>query len=278
MKTVFVVLAVVLVCAFVAPAMAQTVHVDHRNVIFVGGTDSDDTVVLKQYRVDGVAEGVTIKINGVDYGDWPTAERDGITVRGYDGNDRINLRHVTTEVFFLDLHPDFEITITGDGGNDKIHGSEGHDVIRGNDGNDRIFGLAGNDILLGGEGNDIIAGGAGHDVIEGNGGRKDQLKGGCGNDKIADKDGFRLASGGDGEDKLYLTFPDDYVTPRWDVIIEGGYDADLIEIYNNSPMLLELLIDGDIPFGYDNEGDILYTHGSWDEALTVSHVESVTHF
>jgi Ca2+-binding RTX toxin-like protein len=72
--------------------------------------------------------------------------------------------------------------------------------------NDIFTGGAGDDILVGGPGNDILRGGAGNDVIDGRGG-EDQLYGEGGNDEIiGGASGKSLEAGGEGTNKLGVTF------------------------------------------------------------------------
>ena len=269
-----IVVAVVCVLASSA-AMAQSVYVDHADGLFISGSSGDDEIIVRNWKEGHQIKGVHVEINGMDYGNWPTSERTQITVRGWEGDDVINLKRVSVRAFFLSLHPDFAVTITGDEGNDRIFGSAGNDVIYGKGGNDRIQGGRGNDVILGGDGNDRIFGGDGHDVLEGEAGAKDVIRGGCGNDKIADKDGFREINGGDGDDKIVAIIPEDWGRRR--VRIFGGYDSDYMEITNNSSSRLRLTVDGDEIDGYDNEGDTVVTFGNFSNEAVFPHVETVIH-
>ena len=66
------------------------------------------------------------------------------------------------------------ITITGQGGNDRLLGSQladtilagtGNDIVRAGNGNDTVQGNAGNDDMVGGAGEDDLSGGAGDDEM-----------------------------------------------------------------------------------------------------------------
>ena len=62
----------------------------------------------------------------------------------------------------------FNDTLTGDGGNNRIDGGLGHDVLNGGGGDDLLIGGLGNNTLTGGSGADTFqwqAGNSGHDVI-----------------------------------------------------------------------------------------------------------------
>lgn len=70
-------------------------------------------------------------------------------------------------------------TITGDGSDETLNGTNtadaiwgraGNDTLYGNDGNDSLYGEEGNDFLYGGNGNDTLVGGAGGDYLDGGAG------------------------------------------------------------------------------------------------------------
>ncbi|MGI3185608.1 Ig-like domain-containing protein [Nioella aestuarii] len=107
-------------------------------------------------------------------------------------------------------------TVTLDGGNDTILGSQLGDVISGGDGadvlggaggNDSISGQGGNDLLMGddsgigGNFNDTLDGGTGNDTLLGGGG-SDVLRGGDDNDILMGGDGSDNQSGGAGNDTI----------------------------------------------------------------------------
>jgi Ca2+-binding RTX toxin-like protein len=80
------------------------------------------------------------------------------------------------------------VNLIGTRFDDELVGTDFNDTIEGNRGDDYIDGLNGNDLLDGGSGNN------------------DQIFGSNGNDTISDRDGIRLAQGGEGNDKIYITF------------------------------------------------------------------------
>lgn len=260
---------------------AQSVTIGFDNNLRIELTNGHDTCVLDEWFEAKLPQGVQITINGTDFGQWPTSERSGITVLGLDGDDLIDLRQITTDVFFLDLHPDFNVQLLGYAGNDTIYGSQGNDLIYGLEGDDLIKGMAGNDILLAGYGNDRVFGNDGHDIVEGEEGDYDKLYGGCGNDKIGDKDGVRYAHGEDGNDKLVLIFRDGWLLNhrlRLEKAVTGGYDGDYLEIYNNSAAAMKITLHGDVWRGYSNPGDQLLTFGAFTEDSEYVGFESVSHF
>src|SRR4028119_708818 len=79
--------------------------------------------------------------------------------------------------------------IEGDGGNDRLVGTNGKDTISGAGGNDDIFGKGGSDRLFGDSGNDDVYGG----------GKGDQLQGGLGKDELFGQQGFDIANALDGQ-------------------------------------------------------------------------------
>ena len=117
--------------------------------IAVGGTDSDDTVIVNT----GNTGDVTITRNGTKFtnpagGDtFPVPIGGRVIVYGGTGDDRL-LAVGDTAV--------------------EIHGGAGDDMIRGGFGNDILIGDGGNDTLMGGGGRDLLIGGIGSDRIFGN--------------------------------------------------------------------------------------------------------------
>jgi hypothetical protein len=95
------------------------------------------------------------------------------TVVGGGGNDTIDCGGVTPAK-----------TITGNGGNDTITGTDLNDTITGGVGNDTITGGVGDDNIDGGLGIDKISGSAGYDTLIGssNDGSQDTVDGGDGID------------------------------------------------------------------------------------------------
>ncbi len=79
--------------------------------------------------------------------------------------------------------------IEGNGGNNRLVGTNGKDTISGAGGNDDIFGKGGQDRLFGDSGNDDVHGG----------GKGDQLQGGLGKDELFGQEGFDIANALDGQ-------------------------------------------------------------------------------
>ncbi|MFP2905273.1 sulfatase-like hydrolase/transferase [Pyxidicoccus sp. 3LFB2] len=124
---------------------------------------------------------------------------------------------------------DFDNTLDGTPGAERICGFGGADYIRGLDGNDNIAGGDGNDQVMGNVGDDIVQGNAGFDRIWGGRGNdllragrdddfvygdpdNDQLWGDLGNDRV---------EGGSGNDRVAIRSTDGFDT-LWD---ESGVDA-----------------------------------------------------
>lgn len=274
--------ALLLAICFLTPAaLAQGVFELGDGGLIVEGTSLDDVIVLVPNKVDRRVFEVRVIVNGVDYGSYSMDDRPGLTIRGRAGDDLIKASRLHNRVFPLDTNPSFELTITGDAGDDKLLGSRIRDVIYGHDGDDVIRGGNSDDILLGGDGDDRINGGRGHDVIEGQAGDYDVLVGACGNDKIADKDGAKRVDGGDGLDKLLLFWREGWGSDRRRTPkprVEGGYDADYMELTNHSAADLTLIIDGDEFHGYDDDDDRALFFGWFAEDMPITKVESVTYF
>jgi Ca2+-binding RTX toxin-like protein len=254
----------------------------------IQGCPANDTMVLTTWKDGSAVKGISVTINGTNYGNFPTNTTadgkivNGLAVRGWEGDDTIDLSEVTTAAMVVAIRPAFEIEITGDDGNDVIEGSDGKDIVYGGNGNDTISGRDADDILLGGLGDDLLKGGDGHDVVDGEEGDLDRLFGGCGNDKLGDRDGVRTARGGDGEDKITVTF-----RSGWRLnnklaskgLIVGGADADFFEIHNNDPAAMDLALEGDVKDGYNDSGDLAHLYGVYlDTEAMQPNVETTTRF
>jgi len=86
-----------------------------------------------------------------------------ITVVGSDLNNFIDLHFVSTGTGFRKL--DGKITLSGNGGDDVLIGSQFGDKLNGGDGFDQLMGGSGKDTLNGGNGHDWIYPGEGKDTI-----------------------------------------------------------------------------------------------------------------
>ena len=133
--------------------------------------------------------------------------------------------------------------ITGDGGRNRLTGTNGDDLISGLGNNDRLAGGNGNDVLIGGDGNDRLDGGRGQDTASyaGSSGSikvdlnntraqqtgaagKDTIRnienvtGGDGNDDLTGNQNANRLDGGKGDDTLRGGLGNDY--------LDGGADSD----------------------------------------------------
>jgi hypothetical protein len=110
-------------------------------------------------------------------------------------------------------------TVNAGNGGDFIEGTNPPEYKGEFPDQDIFTGGTGNDRLVGGPGNDIIRGGPGEDIIDGRGG-EDQLYGEGGNDQIiGGPSGKSLEAGGEGTNKLGVTFNPE--APDWDSY-DGG--------------------------------------------------------
>jgi Ca2+-binding RTX toxin-like protein len=109
-----------------------------QNVLFVGGTNGDDVIVVKPGTTSAYLD---VVVNGVDRGQFPVTSNGvsigRIIVYGNDGND----------------------TLTGGGGNTFMDGGDGNDSLNGGGGRDVQIGGLGQDVLNGGKGDDVLIGG-----------------------------------------------------------------------------------------------------------------------
>lgn len=269
---------VIAVFAFAPAALALGVTIDGAGNLFVDGTDGDDAIILMSEREAG-ERGARVEINGIDFGFFPMTERSGLVVRGYAGDDLLDLRELNETAFAHAAFPNFAVVVRGDSGNDEIWGSHGNDQLYGNDGDDLIRGGEGDDILLGDAGNDSLHGGQGRDVIDGGLGFHDTLWGGPDRDKLGDPDGVMRARGASGDDKITIEFAADWAAPadrpKAAARIIGGYHADTIEITITDADKAKLFISGDEQNGYDDDGDFLIFRGATEKA-NIEKIETST--
>ncbi|KAG1702898.1 Bifunctional hemolysin/adenylate cyclase [Nymphon striatum] len=123
------------------------------------GADGDDQLsggAGKDYLVGG--EGADDLDGGAGTGDTAvfTSASSGVGVDLTNGGFAGEATGDTyTNIEYVD-GSDFDDTIIGDGGNNRLIGQAGNDTIDGGAGNDYIIGMQDNDILTGGAGNDVF--------------------------------------------------------------------------------------------------------------------------
>jgi hypothetical protein len=154
----------------------------HEGTLYVRGTDSGNTITLRQ-KNDAVS------IDGL-VGSYNVNNFNNIVIRSFGGNDVINLKSEGVKG---------QQAITKA---TEIWGGIGLDNITGGRGNDNIFAEAGNDKVWGNLGDDIIDGGADADELRGEVGR-DKIFGDIGADKLWGGDNDDFLVGGDAADYLY---------------------------------------------------------------------------
>jgi Ca2+-binding RTX toxin-like protein len=106
--------------------------------------------------------------DGIDRADYEHAKagvvvnlQTGSATDGYGGIDKlINIEDVRGSLNFND-------SLTGSAGDNRLQGLGGNDTLNGGDGDDWLEGGAGNDSLLGGAGDDLLDAGSGADVVDG---------------------------------------------------------------------------------------------------------------
>lgn len=153
-------------------------------VLSVEGTDSADLI-----RFNTRGDDLIVSLGGVRQS-FAIADLHQIRIDGRDGNDRIQLRRIATDV-----------TVDGGAGDDRIQSGSGGDLLIGGAGDDRIDGGAGQDDIDGGAGDDRLTGGPDADFV----------LGGAGNDRLRGSTGEDRLDGGDGENTIDT---DDETRPR----------------------------------------------------------------
>lgn len=108
-------------------------------------------------------------------------------------------------------------TIYGNGGVDRLDGSNGNDTLYGGANNDYLRGFSGDDVLFGGHWRDALSGGSGNDILHG-GNDHDGMSGGSGNDRLHGGAGDDFLTGDFGFDTLYGGTGND--------TLDGGGNAD----------------------------------------------------
>ncbi|MDQ1816478.1 calcium-binding protein [Massilia sp. CCM 9210] len=131
---------------------------------------------------------------------------------------------------------EFNDTISGNGGSDRMWGYAGDDYIISNEpdddtpaGWDTLFGFDGNDTLISGRGSDVLNGHLGNDLLDGGAGNddlkgelgNDTLQGGAGHDTLNDYEGKDVLMGGAGADFLYSE-------RGGSGMLDGGMDNDVL--------------------------------------------------
>jgi len=164
----------------------------------VRGTVFDDTLFAvpagqvadaRAAMLGGASDGASVF--NADEGDDVVTDSPGAdTVLGGLGDDRIRGGD--------------DVSLEGEGGQDRIWGGDGDDVLFGRAGHDTLWGELGADYLEGGRGHDRLSGGAGNDQLYG-GHDVDRLRGGAGNDELIAYDGSAdLVDCGAGDDIAHV--------------------------------------------------------------------------
>jgi Ca2+-binding RTX toxin-like protein len=194
--------------------------VGNTEIVFVTGADSNERFTID--LLGGAFGAISFSINlgaGRDFFYiFGTAGDDTLTTADLD-NDGINdiaLTNVERAVLKGRGGNDVLTVAGGQGlrGPNYLYGGSGNDILFAADGmRNYVSGEAGNDVLHGGTGTDGLSGGGGDDILLGGGGN-DGLNGGVGNDEeygedghdVFDQnlsdDGSDLISGGDGTDRV----------------------------------------------------------------------------
>jgi Ca2+-binding RTX toxin-like protein len=118
----------------------------------------------------------------------------------------------------------FNDVLTGDGGDNFIHGRDGADKIAGGGGQDELVGEEGNDTVGGGEGDDHLFGEDGTDSLGGDAG-DDTLEGGAGNDSVNGGTGTDTVVFGGNKADYEVTTDKNGVTTVKDLVPGDGDDG-----------------------------------------------------
>ena len=266
------------------------------NDVVHGGDGSSDTIVVT--NDDGIIVGpddFTINLTSGSYeqhNDYMSFSSDAegtITMAdgtevSFDGIERIDWsgdagQSGNNTVITADQVGD---TLTGDGDEERIIGSDGNDII--NAGSDE-------DVVSGGDGDDIIDGGNDEDMLMGDAG-DDTIDGGSGADMIIGGEGDDIIEGGEGSDTAVYSGPrEQYVITEnadgsftvidrvadrdgTDTVSEvehfqfGGTSYDAGELLGSNPDDTSALGESSLTFALDITSALTDTDGS--ESLSIS--------
>ncbi|WP_040309806.1 beta strand repeat-containing protein [Asticcacaulis biprosthecium] len=104
---------------------------------------------------------------------------DSVVLQSYDRTDFALA--ADSEIEAVTIMGNGQISVVGNGFNNRLDGNNAHNRFDGRAGNDELLGQGGNDSLYGDEGNDTLNGGAGGDRVNGGAG-DDSMTGGLGDD------------------------------------------------------------------------------------------------
>lgn len=257
------------------------------------GTSGNDTIEATwgAYNDEPTPPGQSIKGNGGDdliLRDWTGYyQQDGsgdwmdMSVQGGNGEDTVLYSLATTAVnatlespfgYGLVTSPgtplgvdrlysienlggsQFDDTLDGSSGNNRLYGFDGDDLMSGGDGHDSLYGHAGDDTVSGESGNDVVDGYDGDDVLNGGSGAdsiyggddddtidgglhndliyggdgNDEIEGGRGNDTIEAGDGHDVIDAGTNHDEVHVGDGSDIVD------LGGGSDTVFISGFGNN--------------------------------------------
>ncbi len=155
----------------------------------------------------------------------------------------------------------FQDTLVGDGGNNRLDGWAGNDFVRGENGNDTLYGDNGDDVVEGGAGDDNMFGGANNDIAT-----YDNAPG-----AVSVNLGTGLAGGAWGNDTLSgfeiligSGFNDTLIGSASDESINGGFGNNLIDGAGGVDTLVGLTGNDTLEGGTGN--DSLVGGGGFDFA------------
>lgn len=148
---------------------------------------------------------------------YPVDPADSMIVRGGSGDDEIRMIDdgqwegcTFSAVPSAPAQRFRYIFIMGDGGNDRLYGTDGPQRLYGGSGNDKLVGGRGDDYLSGGSDDDYLDGGQHADYLDGGSGNdflyggphNDRLYGGAGDDVLVGAHGTDTMDGGSGVDEF----------------------------------------------------------------------------
>ncbi len=243
----------------------DTIRAEAGDDLIIGGSGADMI-----YGGDG--------FDTVDFSESTIGVRASLSSRVGQGGHAEGDEYFSVEGF---VGSDFNDTLDGDAGDNRLTGGAGNDLLTGAAGADSLYGGAGDDTLLGGAGADLLYGGEGSDLVDysasaeavnidletqtasGGDAEGDQLSsiehaiGSEGNDTLRGDAGDNRLYGGRGNDILIGGAGNDIlVGGRGADTLQGGDGIDIADYSSSDAGVVVNMVDGSAGGG-DALGDVL---------------------
>jgi hypothetical protein len=204
---------------------------------------------LPDQAVDRTGTAIGQNLVGSNFDDTLSGLGGSDRLFGYDGDDEIRGGDGGDTADAGD-GDDF---VKGGSGGDTLSGGDDVDDLRGGSNGDTLFGGAGSDGLDGGSGNDELNGDDGNDVLSGSDGT-DTLNGGNGDDRLIGGDGKDTLTGGAGVDRFVFGTSADSTSVNFDIVKNADFAADRWDVDGNITAIDATVASGNLSTnGFDTK-------------------------